>query len=110
MNVQHKSLADGRWATFSFNEQMGHIGSEVERALNWKAKGVIDFSERAFKRSIELIDLSLKFTKDSAQLKEFARLREILVDLFVQGNKFNSDEAALKEYLFTFAYEARKNY
>ncbi len=30
----HKELASGRWAQLSFVEQMGNIGSEVERALN----------------------------------------------------------------------------
>lgn len=38
----HKSLAGGRWATFSFDEQMGHIGSEVERTIRAHDQGLED--------------------------------------------------------------------
>ena len=34
MSVQHRELAGGRWKQLSFIEQMGKIGSEVERFLN----------------------------------------------------------------------------
>jgi hypothetical protein len=34
--VAHPSLAAGRWRTFSLMEQLAHVGSEVERALNWR--------------------------------------------------------------------------
>jgi hypothetical protein len=38
MSYQHKDLAAGRWKRLSFVEQMANIGSEVERALRWRAK------------------------------------------------------------------------
>lgn len=38
MNLMHRELASGRWNELSLLEQMGHIGSEVERALKQKKK------------------------------------------------------------------------
>ena len=40
-------------------EQMGNIGSEVSRAINWRNKGNGEFSARAAARALELLDLSL---------------------------------------------------
>lgn len=60
MNYQHKQLAQGRWYQLSFVEQMANIGSEVERALNWKAKDNILYCQQAFERVLELLDLTLR--------------------------------------------------
>ncbi len=51
MTVQHRGLAGGRWQTLSFVEQMSHIGSEVERALNWREKGNPEYSRKALERA-----------------------------------------------------------
>ena len=110
MSIQHKDLAAGRWSTMPLIEQMANIGSEVERALNWKAKGNADYSNRAFERALELIDLSLGSFKDFARLKEFARLREALVDYFFGNNEFSSTVTIWKKDFSSFTYAVRKNY
>ena len=38
MSVQHHELASGRWNELSLIEQLGNVGSEIERALKWKKK------------------------------------------------------------------------
>ncbi len=38
---------------------MSNIGSEVERALNWQAKGNLAYSQKVFGRALELLDLTL---------------------------------------------------
>ena len=38
MSYQSAGLAAGRWRQLTFLEQMANIGSEVERALNWRAR------------------------------------------------------------------------
>ena len=48
MNDVHKELAAGRWNEMPFLEQMANIGSEVERALNWRAKKNAAYSQKAF--------------------------------------------------------------
>ena len=110
MNYQHKELAKGRWSKLSFLEQMANIGSEVERALNWRAKNNMAYSHQACERALELIDLTLEAVKGFARLKELARLRETIVDYFFGKNQYKSTEASWKKYFMCFTYAARKNY
>jgi len=109
MTYQHKDLAAGRWNQLSFIEQMANIGSEVERALNWRAKHNAAYCQQAFERSLELIDLTLDNTNGFAHLKELARLREVITDYFFGTNQFVSTEESLRKYFLNFAYAARKN-
>ncbi len=46
MSYQHKDLAAGRWSQLSLIEQMANIGSEVERALNWRIKKMLIMLKR----------------------------------------------------------------
>ena len=107
MTYQHKELAAGRWKELSFIEQMANIGSEVERALNWQAKNNQAYSQLAFERALELIDLTLDSAKGFARLKEVARVREAIVDYFSGQNEFKSTEALWRKYFLCFAYAAR---
>ena len=107
MSYQHKDLAAGRWQKLSFIEQMANIGSEVERALNWRAKHNFDYSQRAFERALELVDLTLDSVTGMARLKEVARVRESIVDFFAGLNQFESTEASWRRYFLPFAYAAR---
>jgi hypothetical protein len=56
MTAQHSGLAAGRWQVLSLLEQLADVGSEVERALNWAAKGNAEYSDRALERGLELVD------------------------------------------------------
>ena len=110
MTYQHKDLAQGRWQKLSFLEQMANIGSEVERALNWRKKNNAGYAQKAFERTLELIDLTLESTATFAHLKEIARLREALVDYFFGTNQFMSTESSWRSYFSHFAYAVRRNY
>ena len=107
MSIQHKELASGRWETFSFATQMAHIGGEVERALNWRAKNNPDYSQKAFERALGLIDLTLDVAKGLPRLTELARTRETLVDYFFGTNQYGSDEKHLRSYVLNFATAVR---
>ena len=109
MNYQHKGLAAGRWQQLTFIEQMANIGSEVERALNWKVKGNNQHCENAFDRALELIDLTLDGLESYPRLKEITRVREALVDYFMGDNQFAWTEEIWRKYFFYFAYAARRN-
>lgn len=109
MNSQHPDLATGRWGQFSFLEQMANIGSEVERALNWKNRQNPDYSRKAFERALELTDLSLAAVRGGPRLKEIARMREMLVDYFNGDNEYQSTESAWRKYFLAFTYAARRN-
>jgi len=108
MNIQHKGLAAGRWSQMSLCEQMANIGSEVSRALNWRQKNKIDFSQKAAERALELIDMSLASVKLFPRIKEFTRLREAIVDYFYGSNQFSSSESLWRNYFDHFNYAARK--
>ena len=109
MTVQHKELALGRWGQLSVCEQMANIGSEVIRALNWRRKGNHNLSKRASARALELLDFSLDSTDSGSRLKEFARLREAVVDYFYGSNQFSSTQELWRKYFDHFNYLARKH-
>ncbi len=110
MNIQHKELAAGRWKQMPFIEQMANIGSEVERALNWRAKHNDAYSRQAFERALELTDLTLESVSGFPRLKEIARLREAMVDYFFGANQFKSTERSWRNYFLSFTFAARRNY
>jgi hypothetical protein len=105
----HRELAAGRWRQLALLEQMANVGSEVERALNWRAKNNPEYAARAFERSLELLDLSLECAGSRAHRKELARVREALVDYFTGSNEYRSTPEAWKKYFLGFAYAARIN-
>jgi hypothetical protein len=110
VNAQHKGLAAGRWKTLPFPEQMAHIGSEVERALNWLAKDNVAYSRQAFVRALELLDLSIDNASCYARLKELSRAREALADYFAGSNEYGSSPESWRKYFMPFAYFARANH
>jgi hypothetical protein len=104
MNYKHQSLAGGRWNDFSLIEQMAHIGSEVERAINWRQKNKPEYSRMAFERGLELLELTIADPRNRHRLKELTRLREALLDYFMGDNQFCSSEKSWKNYFYAFAY------
>ena len=110
MIYQHQGLAAGRWSRLSFLEQMANIGSEVERALNWRAKDNVAYSRQAAERALELLDLTLDAVYGPSRLKEIARVREALVDYFIGANQYKSTEASWRKYFASFTYAARRGY
>ncbi len=109
MTYQHQELAAGRWKAMSLLEQMANIGSEVDRALNWKAKNNSPFSQKAVNRALDLLDLSLASTSEFPRLKELARVREGLVDYFMGDNEYRSSGTLWHKYFLQFALALRKN-
>lgn len=103
-DAHHPGLAAGRWGQLSLLEQLGNVGSEVERAVRWKDP---EASRKAAERALELLDLTLEDLKNRTRLKEIARAREVLVDYFFGGNEYRSTAEGLSGYFFQFALAAR---
>src|SRR3989344_1596207 len=108
MIIQHKELAAGRWDEFRLIEQMANVGSEIERALNWKAKNNLERSAKAVDRALELLDLTLDCPRNRPRLKEIARAREVCVDFLRGENEFVSSGDSLRKYFLQFARAARR--
>jgi hypothetical protein len=107
MSYQHQSLASGRWRSLSLIEQLANIGSEVERALNWRRKANPTYSHRALERALELIDLTIADPRHRTRLKEITRLREAILDYFMGENLYQSSEELWRRYFYAFGYAAR---
>lgn len=74
--AQHQDLAAGRWSAMTLAEQLGNIGSEYSRARNWKEKGNVEFFDKAFRRLLELLDLTITDNRwRGARRKELSRVR-----------------------------------
>jgi len=107
MNIQHQDLASGRWIKMPFFEQMANVGSEIERTMKWKEKGNKEYSQMAFQRAFELLDLTISDSKNINRLKELVRLREALNDYFVFENEYHSTGNSWSKYFYSFNYASR---
>lgn len=109
MTVVHKNLAAGRWFTLSLMEQLGNIGSEIERTIRWKNQHNDVRANTAMERALELLDLTIADQRwiTAHRLKELVRLREVLCDWFYGKNEYQSSDDAWKKYFLAFGIAAR---
>ena len=108
MEIIHKELAEGKWFRLSLCEQLGNIGSEVNRALQWQDKNQTNF-ENAVNRTLELFDLTLSDLRWKKRLREIARARELFCDAITGGKEYKSSLKDLDRYFFPYAFCARNN-
>jgi len=104
--IVHKQLASGHWFKLSLVEQLANVGSDIERTIQWKKRGNIEYSQKAFERALELLDLTIADPKNKGRLKEVLRTREALVDHFVFDNEYSSTDESWQKYFFSFNYAA----
>lgn len=107
-SVQHRNLAEGRWATLTLSEQLGNVGSEIGRAINSKN---IEDKKMASYRALELIDLTLAegSFKTKRGKMEITRAREVVCDFLLGDNEYKSNARSLEKYFMSFALAARHN-
>lgn len=104
----HKGLGAGRWRTLSLAEQLGNVGSEVDRAVRaWEAEDTDRFA-RAFDRALELFDLTLTDPRwRGHRRREIARGREEFCRLFFGLDDSWASVRGLQDYFLHFALVAR---
>ena len=101
-------LASGRWQTLSILEQMGNIGSEVERAIRARDSGRLDRFERALDRALDLFDLTAADDRwRGHRRREILRAREEFCRLFFDPEPPAGSADGLKRYFLAFATAAR---
>ena len=98
-----KTLAQGRWQEFSFAQQMGNIGSEINRTINWYQKKDKEYMEESLWQALELIDLTLSDKRWQNRLFEIFRLKEVICDFFLGDNQYNASTESFKNYFLFFA-------
>jgi hypothetical protein len=105
---QHQDAATP-WGQLSLAEQLGHVGSEVGRAVRWAGQDAAR-SQAACFRALDLIDLTLDDERhrcQPARLRELARAREVMVDFLAGSNEHRSTAESLERYFTQFAVAAR---
>ncbi len=106
VNRYYQHLTPKIWSKLPLSVQLANVGSEVERTISWKVKGQAEYSQTAFFRALELLDLSLKAARAAPRLKELTRLRETLVDYFFGENLMRSSDKLWHTYFYAFSYAA----
>jgi hypothetical protein len=105
----HPSLAAGRWQTLTLMEQLGNVGSEVERALRAHAQGRTDRFEHALDRALELFDLTATDPRwKLPQRREILRAREQFCRVFFDETAEPDLGDYLRKYFLQFAVAARR--
>ena len=105
----HASLAAGRWQSLSLAEQLGNVGSEVERAIRAHAAGRHDRFERALDRALELFDLTATDPRWKLhQRREILRARELFCRIFFDETAEPDLGDFLSKYFLQFAVAARR--
>lgn len=107
MKYQHRDLQGGRWKKLTIIQKLANIGSEVERAINWKKKNNIEYSRQAIYRALELLDLTLASEKGYYRLREIARIRELVVDYFFYDNIYKSSDILWQKFFYPYFFAAR---
>lgn len=95
-----------KWRSYSRAFQMGNIGAEVTRLLNWQARGDSAQVEKSLIRALELIDLSINDSRSNK--KELCRLREVLCSKVFAPSAYHATNEQLINYFTPFAILARK--
>lgn len=104
----HSSLAAGRWRTLSLMEQLGNVGSEVDRAIRAHANGRVDRFERALDRALELFDLTATDPRwPLHRRREILRAREQFCRVFYDDTAEPDLGTYLTKYFLQFATAAR---
>lgn len=87
-------------------EQLANVGTDIARTINWKKKGNLEYSQLAFERALELLDMTIRDPKNRYRLKEPVRAREALIDCFLYDNEYNTSEEFWQDYFYQFNYAA----
>lgn len=107
MPNSHENLAQRRWQELTLSEQLGNIGSEVGRAIARQKIGDEKQKNKALDRALDLFDLTLDDKRWHGRMKEIARSREVVCDVFFGDNAYRVPLEKLEKYFFEYATAAR---
>ena len=100
-----------RWSTFTLEEQLGNIGSEVGRAINARENGDEELMEGAINRALDLFlatfEVALKKKKDMHRIKEVLRARDEFMSLFYKDSFDMVEARKIESYFMNFACMVR---
>lgn len=108
-SVRLETLSAGRWHRLSLSEQLGNVGSEVDRAIRaWRAGNTARFQSAA-DRALELLDLTAQDDRwRGHRRREILRARAEFCTLFWDEPVSPSSAESLSRYFLHFASRARR--
>lgn len=110
LNYIHSDETRKNWKNYPLTYQMGNIGSEVSRSLNWTEKGNVARAEKAIDRALELFDFTIEANiKNHSCLTEILMARDEFCDYFFGDNSYRTDPAKMQKYYDEFVVMAQKN-
>lgn len=103
----HKDLTPERWYTYSLFFQLANVGADIARAFDWRKRGDLDQSQKAFDRAMELLDYTILDSKNRwPRRKELGRVSEGLKDFFWGDNEYGTSEKFWNQYFYDYSYAA----
>ena len=107
--IQQKKLTE-RWHELVLAEQLGNVGSDVDRIISWRKKDNEEYATNAFYRALDLLDLTIKDKRwHGPKLKELCRIREVLCDSFLGSKIYNTPLEYFSKYFYQFAFVAQQD-
>ncbi|MDP2599935.1 MAG: hypothetical protein Q8P84_04280 [Deltaproteobacteria bacterium] len=98
-------MVDKDFKKFAFD--MGNVGAEVSRLLNWQKIGEGEQTKNCLLRALDLLDQMINENSQKPLAKELLYLREILCAKVFLPNEYRASESQLKNYFLPFAILAR---
>jgi hypothetical protein len=98
-----------RWARMTIQEQMGNIGSEVDRSISaWQAHDTKRFNG-ALNRALDLFDATTEnmVAHKSPRTKEVLRAKDQYLALFFDDKI--ADAPCVQDYFMQYALAARRD-
>lgn len=103
----HKKLAAGGWQKMSLAEQLANVGSEYNRFVHHSKSGDLKSKEFAFRRLMELLNLTISDKRWKNRLPELCKLREVITSEYSGSGEYNVSSENLKNCFLDFAILAR---
>lgn len=98
------------WGQMTLLEQLGNIGSEVERYASWKKRGDEDYANSAFFRAIDLFNETINDERwPWYRKKEIGRLKETFCDAYYGGELYGTPIEFFQKYFLYCGLAARAN-
>jgi hypothetical protein len=109
MSYFHKDLTEDHWFNMSIDEQMANIGSEALRAISLKKKELPENMWNSIDRMLDLLDLTIKDSKNILRLRELTRVREVFLDHLLFDDQYGATNNFWEKYFLFFGLRARRN-
>lgn len=87
---------------------LGNIGAEVSRLLNWQKQGEQEQARSCLMRALDLLDSLIEHKMREPFLRELLCLREVLCAKVFSPDEYEASETQLKNYFLPFAALARE--